>query len=185
MMAGDNYRHWPKTSMAKAPVCRTTLTYIPAIPVPGQPTLRTQVTDFKLLEYMSRIHRQFRNAHESHRSHAGLDPTLATPGAAWCTEQAHEYGLEEEPEYWADLGQAFAEVNDDIEGCHHRQMQIDITMAGRQYGPVEGITSLRIAVARLYNTQHRYVAWWRENMKILGCRVAIVDILQTGQGEPI
>jgi hypothetical protein len=68
------------------------------------------------------------------------------------------YGFEEEPDLWADLAQASAEVNDDIEGCFNRPTAIDIEVTGRQYGPVEGITQLRIAVARLYNVHHRYVA---------------------------
>lgn len=32
------------------------------------------------IETNSKIHRQFRNAHEGHRSHAGLDPTRASTG---------------------------------------------------------------------------------------------------------
>lgn len=36
-----------------------------------------------LTETNSKIHRQFRNAHEGHRSHAGLDPTRASTGVVW------------------------------------------------------------------------------------------------------
>lgn len=36
-----------------------------------------------LVETNSKIHRQFRNAHEGHRSHAGLDPTRASTGVVW------------------------------------------------------------------------------------------------------
>ncbi len=33
------------------------------------------ITDVSATEMDSKIHRQFRNAHEGHKSHAGLDPT--------------------------------------------------------------------------------------------------------------
>lgn len=58
-----------------------------------------------LAETNSKIHRQFRNAHEGHRPHAGLDPTRASTGVVWCTERAYEHGFLEAPEKWANLGQ--------------------------------------------------------------------------------
>ncbi|RDW65028.1 hypothetical protein BP6252_10679 [Coleophoma cylindrospora] len=103
----------------------------------------------------SRIHRQFRNAHEGHRSHAGLDPTRASTGVVWCTERAIEQGFGEEPEKWANLGQGAPEVEDGIEGSFKRPTEIDITNAGREYGPTAGIKPLRAAVANLYNAHHR------------------------------
>jgi len=42
-------------------------------------------------------------------------------------------------------------VDDDIEGSFQRPTEIDISMAGREYGPTAGIKSLRAAVANLYN----------------------------------
>ncbi|KIN03628.1 hypothetical protein OIDMADRAFT_158334 [Oidiodendron maius Zn] len=106
-------------------------------------------------ETNSKIHRQFRNAHEGHRPHAGLDPTRASTGVVWCTERAYEHGFAEEPEKWANLGQGAPEVEDHIEGSFERPKMIDITMAGREYGPTAGIKGLRAAVANLYNAHHR------------------------------
>ena len=106
-------------------------------------------------ETNSKIHRQFRNAHEGHRSHAGLDPTRASTGVVWCTERAYEHGFAEEPEKWANLGQGAPEVDDDIAGSFARPTEIDISMAGREYGPTAGIKGLRAAVANLYNVHHR------------------------------
>ncbi|RAL59891.1 hypothetical protein DID88_000518 [Monilinia fructigena] len=106
-------------------------------------------------EMDSQIHKQFRNAHEGHKSHAGLDPTRASTGVVWCTERAYEHGFAEEPEKWANLGQGAPEVDDEIAGSFKRPETIDITMAGREYGPTAGIKSLRAAVANLYNVHHR------------------------------
>lgn len=108
-----------------------------------------------MVETNSKIHRQFRNAHEGHRSHAGLDPTRASTGVVWCTERAYEHGFLEEPEKWANLGQGAPEVDDEIEGSFHRPQTVDISMAGREYGPTAGIKPLREAVANLYNAHHR------------------------------
>ena len=47
------------------------------------------------------------------------------------------------------------EVEDDIAGCFERPKTIDITVAGREYGPTAGIRPLREAVANLYNEHHR------------------------------
>jgi hypothetical protein len=109
----------------------------------------------RTIETNSKIHRQFRNAHEGHRSHAGLDPTRASTGVVWCTERAYEHGFADEPEKWANLGQGAPEVEDHIEGSFKRPTEIDITMAGREYGPTAGIKPLRAAVANLYNVHHR------------------------------
>ncbi|PSS24989.1 hypothetical protein M430DRAFT_63640 [Amorphotheca resinae ATCC 22711] len=106
-------------------------------------------------ETSSKIHTQFRNAHEGHKSHAGLDPTRASTGVVWCTERAYEHGFLEEPERWANLGQGAPEVEDGIEGSFDRPSEINISMTGREYGPTAGIKSLRAAVANLYNVHHR------------------------------
>ena len=113
------------------------------------------LTCIYILETNSKIHRQFRNAHEGHRAHAGLDPTRASTGVVWCTERAYEHGFLENPDEWANLGQGAPEVDDDIEGSFKRPQNIDISMAGREYGPTAGIKPLREAVANLYNAHHR------------------------------
>ena len=61
-------------------------------------------------ELNSKIHRQFRNAHEGHRPHAGLDPSRASTGVVWCTERATEHGFADDPTQWANLGQGAPEV---------------------------------------------------------------------------
>ena len=101
-------------------------------------------------EFTSKIHRQFRAAHEGHRSHAGLDPTRASTGVIWCTERAYELGFADEPEKWANLGQGAPEVDDDIEGSFERPSSVDVSMSGREYGPTAGIRKLREKVAELY-----------------------------------
>jgi aspartate/methionine/tyrosine aminotransferase len=106
-------------------------------------------------ETNSKIHRQFRNAHEGHKSHAGLDPTRASTGVIWCTERAYEHGFLENPDDWANLGQGAPEVDDEIEGSFERPHTIDVSMTGREYGPTAGIKPLRAAVANLYNAHHR------------------------------
>lgn len=111
--------------------------------------------DIFCIETNSKIHKQFRNAHEGHRPHAGLDPTRASTGVVWCTERAYEHGFADEPDKWANLGQGAPEVEDHIEGSFERPKEIDITMAGREYGPTAGIKGLRAAVANLYNEHHR------------------------------
>jgi aspartate/methionine/tyrosine aminotransferase len=103
----------------------------------------------------SKIHRQFRNAHEGNKSHTGLDPTRGSTGVIWCTERAYDHGFLEEPELWANLGQGAPEVDDEIVGSFVRPHSIDISMAGREYGPTAGIKPLRAAVANLYNVHHR------------------------------
>jgi hypothetical protein len=47
------------------------------------------------------------------------------------------------------LGQGAPEVEDDIEGSFPRPTEIDISMAGREYGPTAGIKGLRAAVANV------------------------------------
>ncbi len=106
-------------------------------------------------ETNSKIHRQFRNAHEGHKPHAGLDPTRASTGVIWCTERAYEHGFLENPDDWANLGQGAPEVDDEIEGSFERPHHIDVSMTGREYGPTAGIKTLRAAVANLYNVHHR------------------------------
>lgn len=106
-------------------------------------------------ELQSKVHRQFRNAHEGHLPHAGLDASRSSTGVVWCTERAAEYGFLEEPEAWANLGQGAPEVEDDIAGCFKRPNTIEISLAAREYGPTAGIKPLREAVANLYNEMHR------------------------------
>ncbi|MCJ1279409.1 hypothetical protein MMC21_007233 [Puttea exsequens] len=106
-------------------------------------------------EHDSKIHQQFRNAHEGHRPHAGLDPSRASTGVVWCTERANEHGFSECPDDWANLGQGAPEVDDDIEGSFDRPKTINVSMSGREYGPTAGIKPLREAIATLYNAHHR------------------------------
>ncbi|PPJ50366.1 hypothetical protein CBER1_05922 [Cercospora berteroae] len=106
-------------------------------------------------ELNSAIHLQYRQAHEGHQPHAGLDPSRASTGVIWCTERAYEHGFAENPHLWANLGQGAPEVDDAIEGCFPRPESINISLTGREYGPTAGIKPLREAVARLYNEHHR------------------------------
>lgn len=106
-------------------------------------------------ELGSDIHRQFREAHAGHRPHAGLDPSRASTGVVWCTERAYEHGFLDNPSEWANLGQGAPEVEDDIEGSFQRPKTIEVSIAGREYGPTAGIKPLRKAVADLYNAHHR------------------------------
>ncbi|KAJ9631049.1 hypothetical protein H2203_001577 [Taxawa tesnikishii (nom. ined.)] len=108
-----------------------------------------------LSELNSKIHKQFRNAHEGHKPHAGLDPSRASTGVVWTTERAYEHGFADEPSKWANLGQGAPEVDDEIKGCFERPHSIDVSMTGREYGPTAGIKPLRVAVANLYNEHHR------------------------------
>jgi aspartate/methionine/tyrosine aminotransferase len=135
---------------------------------------------FSVNELNSAIHMQFRECHEGHHPHAGLDPTRASTGVIWTSERAYERGYLENPSEWANLGQGAPEVEDDIEGCFPRPKTIDITMDGREYGPTAGIKSLRAAVAKLYNEHHRVgmssqYSW--ENVAIVpGGRAGLIRI---------
>lgn len=40
------------------------------------------------IEQSSAIHMQFRECHEGHKPHAGLDPTKASTGVVWTSERA-------------------------------------------------------------------------------------------------
>lgn len=120
-----------------------------------KPSRRFSLAEPSANEAGSKIHRQFRAAHEGHLPHAGLDPTRASTGVVWCTERATEYGFMEEPEKWANLGQGAPEVEDEIEGCFKRPTSVDVTLNSREYGPTAGIKPLREAVAHLYNEMHR------------------------------
>ncbi|KAL9129767.1 MAG: hypothetical protein Q9217_001879 [Psora testacea] len=106
-------------------------------------------------ELNSKVHRQFRNAHEGHRPHAGLDPSRASTGVVWCTDRANEHGFSDAPSAWANLGQGAPEVEDDIEGSFERPKSIHVSVTGREYGPTAGIKPLRVAIANLYNANHR------------------------------
>ncbi|EFX05549.1 aminotransferase, class i/classii [Grosmannia clavigera kw1407] len=120
-----------------------------------KPSRRFSFAEPGVNEASSKVHRQFRAAHEGHLPHAGLDATRASTGVVWCTERAAEFGFLEEPELWANLGQGAPEVDDDIEGCFPRPQTLDIGVASREYGPTAGIKPLREAVAHLYNEHHR------------------------------
>ena len=106
-------------------------------------------------ELSSETHRQFRDAHEGHRPHAGLDATRASTGVVWTTERASEHGFLENPGEWANLGQGAPDADDDIEGSFPRPNSIPISSAAREYGPTAGIKPLREAVANLYNEHYR------------------------------
>jgi aspartate/methionine/tyrosine aminotransferase len=106
-------------------------------------------------EQKSKVHQQFRKAHEGHQTHSGLDASRSSTGVVWCTERAAEFGFMEEPDLWANLGQGAPEVEDDIKGCFERPQTIDVSMAGREYAPTAGIKGLREAVANMYNVHHR------------------------------
>lgn len=98
---------------------------------------------------------QFRECHEGHKPHAGLDASRASTGVVWTSERAYEHGYLDDPTAWANLGQGAPEVEDDIEGCFQRPKTIEVDMAGREYGPTAGIKPLREAIANLYNEHHR------------------------------
>ncbi|EPS37874.1 hypothetical protein H072_8349 [Dactylellina haptotyla CBS 200.50] len=106
-------------------------------------------------ELNSAVHRQFRNAHDGHQPHAGLDPTRASTGVVWCTERAYENGYLEKPEKWANFGQGAPECEDEIEGCFPRPTTIPLSLNAREYGPTAGIKPLREAISTLYNAHHR------------------------------
>lgn len=106
-------------------------------------------------EFQSKIHRQFRQAHEGHKPHAGLDNTRASTGVVWCTERASEAGYSDTDESWANLGQGAPQADDDIPGSFPKPMTLDISVAAREYAPTAGIKPLREAVAHLYNEHHR------------------------------
>ena len=81
---------------------------------------RVNVIEWKILsdstnnitECASAIHLQFREAHEGHKPHAGLDPSRASTGVVWTTERAYEQGFLDDPSKWANLGQGAPEVED-------------------------------------------------------------------------
>lgn len=106
-------------------------------------------------ESTSEAHTKFREFHEGHQPHQALDPTRASTGVVWVTERAYEHGYADDPSAWANLGQGAPEVEDDIEGSFERPHTVDVSMAGREYGPTAGIKPLREAVAKLYNAEHR------------------------------
>ena len=132
---------------------------IPSLYLPA-PTPSQKLTGRPATELGSKIHRQFRQSHEGHKPHAGLDATRASTGVVWTSERAYEYGFLEHPEKWANLGQGAPEVDDEIQGCFDRPKEVDITSHGREYGPTAGIRPLREAVAKLYNEHHRK---WRKS----------------------
>lgn len=72
-------------------------------PTPHACNLVRELTQILLTcsEVDSKIHRQFRSAHEGHRAHAGLDPSRASTGVVWCTERANEHGFSDDPSSWA------------------------------------------------------------------------------------
>ncbi|KAL9611813.1 MAG: hypothetical protein Q9167_003581 [Letrouitia subvulpina] len=106
-------------------------------------------------ELSSSIHRLFRSAHEGRRLHAGLDPSRGSTGVVWCTERANEYGFQDNPSDWCNLGQGAPEAGDEIEGSFERPKHIEVSPGAREYGPTAGIKPLRVAIANLYNAHHR------------------------------
>ncbi|KZZ92338.1 Pyridoxal phosphate-dependent transferase, major domain protein [Ascosphaera apis ARSEF 7405] len=117
---------------------------------------RISVTaDLSENEKSSKVHRQFRDAHDGHKPHTGLDASRASTGVVWTTEEASKKGFHDHPEEWANLGQGAPDADDDIEGSFPRPTAIPIASAAREYGPTAGIKSLRAAVARLYNEHYR------------------------------
>lgn len=48
---------------------------------------------FERVEQSSAIHMQFRESHEGHKPHAGLDPSKASTGVVWTSERACTYIL--------------------------------------------------------------------------------------------
>lgn len=70
------------------------------------------MTDLFYIEKGSDMHKEFRNAHEGHKPHAGLDPSRASTGVVWTTERAYEHGFLDNPGEWANLGQGAPEVED-------------------------------------------------------------------------
>jgi aspartate/methionine/tyrosine aminotransferase len=123
---------------------------------------------------------QFRECHEGHKPHAGLDPTRASTGVVWTSERAYERGYLDHPELWSNLGQGAPEVEDEIKGSFPRPTSVNVSMDGREYAPTAGIKSLRAAVARLYNDHHRkgkpsQYSW--ENVAIVpGGRAGLIRI---------
>src|SRR4051812_35311264 len=81
-------------------------------------------------ELNSAIHLQFRECHEGHKPHAGLDPTRASTGVVWTSERAYERGYLEHPEQWANLGQGAPEVEDEIKGCFPRPTEVKVSVDG-------------------------------------------------------
>lgn len=106
-------------------------------------------------EYASEIHRQFREAHEGNKPHAGLDASRASTGVVWCTERAMEAGYSDTNPDWANLGQGAPQVDDDIPNAFPKPKTLNIEVCEREYAPVAGIKPLREAVANLYNAHHR------------------------------
>ncbi|KAI9788344.1 MAG: hypothetical protein M1816_006947 [Peltula sp. TS41687] len=119
-------------------------------------------------ELNSPIHLAFRQAHEAHRPHSGLDPKRSSTGVVWVTERAYEHGYLDDPSGWANLGQGAPEAEDDIVDSFPRPKSVEIGVNAREYGiqqdtdtghpckgPTAGIKPLREAVAHLYNAHHR------------------------------
>jgi aspartate/methionine/tyrosine aminotransferase len=131
-------------------------------------------------EQESKIHTDFRNAHEGHMPHAGLDASSSSTGVVWCSERAGEYGYFDKPDEWANLGQGAPEVEDDIAGCFQRPDSIPISLAGREYGPTAGIKPLREAIANLYNVMHRKgkssLYTWENVAVVPGGRAGLIRI---------
>lgn len=73
---------------------------------------KSQLLNSPLPELNSAVHLQFRQAHEGHKPHAGLDPARASTGVVWTTERAVERGFADDPHAWANLGQGAPEVDD-------------------------------------------------------------------------
>lgn len=91
--------------------------------------------------------------------HDVLYPALNTKqlstGVLWVTERANEYGFDEEPEAWSNLGQGSPEHGDTVPGLFIRPKSIAVSNVSKGYGPTAGVRELREAVANLYNAEYR------------------------------
>jgi len=75
-------------------------------------------------------------------------------GVIYVTHEATRHGFAYGKSVWANLGQGSPETGD-IPGAPPRIMEVKISEASRQYGPVAGNQKLRQAVADFYNATYR------------------------------
>lgn len=75
-------------------------------------------------------------------------------GVIYVTHEATRHGFAYGKSDWANLGQGSPETGD-IPGAPPRVMEVKISEASRQYGPVAGNQKLRQAVADFYNATYR------------------------------
>ena len=75
-------------------------------------------------------------------------------GVIYVMTEAAQRGYRPDDPAWANLGQG-APQTDDLPGAPERIRSISLTDADHEYAPVAGLTSLRQAVADLYNARYR------------------------------